>query len=127
MDHNDLQNKQGGSGTTEFYHMDLADYNNRNTINPSNYQLSSNMTNYQQASLMSNYASISHSHTQYLSSQTNQSIGMYGINNTVGQSSSFTFDARSMSIYGAGIASVGMDSGSIIISVVKTSMDGGTV
>ena len=48
--------------------------------------------------------------------QTNQTIGMYAVSNTTGQSSSSTFDARTMSLHGAGIVSVGYSGGSIIIS-----------
>ncbi len=49
--------------------------------------------------------------------QTNQSIGFYAVGNTTVESSSSTFDARSVSIQGAGIASVGYSNGSVIISV----------
>lgn len=49
--------------------------------------------------------------------QSVQTIGVFGVGNTTGQSSSSTFDARSLSFDGAGIASVGMSGGSIIISV----------
>lgn len=48
--------------------------------------------------------------------QTNQTIGVYGISNTTGQSSSSTIDARSLSFEGAGGVSVGMSGGSVIIS-----------
>lgn len=48
--------------------------------------------------------------------QTNQTIGGYAVGNTTGQSSSSTFDARTVSIQGAGAASVGYSNGSIIIS-----------
>ena len=50
-------------------------------------------------------------------SQTNQTIGLYAGGNTTGQSSSSTFDARSLSFSGAGVASVGYSGGSVIISV----------
>ena len=49
--------------------------------------------------------------------QTNQTLGLYGVGNTTGQSSSSTIDARSLSFDGAGIASVGMSGGSVVISV----------
>lgn len=49
--------------------------------------------------------------------QTNQSMGIYAVSNTTGASSSSTIDARSMSFQGAGIASVGMSGGSVVISV----------
>lgn len=48
--------------------------------------------------------------------QTNQTLGIIGVSNTVGQSASSTFDARSLSIEGAGNVSVGMSNGSLIIS-----------
>lgn len=49
-------------------------------------------------------------------SQSNQSIGAYAVSNTT-QSTSHTIDARSLSFHGAGVASVGISNGSIIISV----------
>ena len=49
-------------------------------------------------------------------SQTAQTLGLYGISNTTGQSSSTTVDARSLSIEGAGAVSVGMSGGSLVIS-----------
>jgi len=48
--------------------------------------------------------------------QTNQTQGIYGVGNTAGQSSSSTYDARSLTVSGAGIVSVGNSGGSIIIS-----------
>lgn len=48
--------------------------------------------------------------------QTNQSLGIIGISNTIGQSSSSTFDARSLSIEGAGNISIGMSNGSLVLS-----------
>lgn len=48
--------------------------------------------------------------------QTNQTLGAYMLGNTTGQSSSNTFDARSMSISGAGNVSVGYSGASMIIS-----------
>lgn len=50
-------------------------------------------------------------------SQSNQSLGLYAASNTTGQSSSSTFDARSVSFRGAGIASVGYSNGSVVVSV----------
>lgn len=49
-------------------------------------------------------------------SQSNQTIGGYAVSNTT-QSTSGTIDARSLSFHGAGIASVGISNGSVIISV----------
>src|ERR1700748_2015934 len=51
-----------------------------------------------------------------VATQTNQSIGIYGVSNTT-RSSSGTVDARSLSFQGAGIASVGYTNGSVVISV----------
>lgn len=48
--------------------------------------------------------------------QTNQTIGIYGSSQTTGQSSSSTYDARSLTIRGAGIVSVGNSGGEIIVS-----------
>jgi hypothetical protein len=52
-----------------------------------------------------------------ITSQTNQTQGLYAVGNTTGQSSSSTVDARSITFSGAGAASVGYSSGSVIISV----------
>ena len=49
--------------------------------------------------------------------QSNQTLGIYASSNTTGQSSSSTYDARSLSVVGAGIASVGWSNSSLIISV----------
>lgn len=49
--------------------------------------------------------------------QTNQTLGLYAVSNTTGASSSSTVDARSLSFQGAGVASVGMTNGSVVISV----------
>lgn len=49
-------------------------------------------------------------------SQSAQTVGIYGISNTTGASSSSTVDARSLSFQGAGVVSVGVTNGSIVIS-----------
>lgn len=49
--------------------------------------------------------------------QSNQTLGLYAVGNTTGQSSSSTFDARTISFVGQGIASVGYSAGSVNISV----------
>ena len=54
-----------------------------------------------------------------VANQTNQSIGMYGSSQTVGQSSSTTVDARSISFVGQGIVSVGASNGSILLSATS--------
>lgn len=68
-----------------------------------------------------NNVSFSNSNGQVVASasfaQTNQTVGLYHAGNTTGQSSSSTVDARSISFSGAGIASVGMSGGSVVISV----------
>lgn len=51
-----------------------------------------------------------------LFNQTNQTVGLYATSNTT-QSSSGTQDARSITFVGAGIASVGVSNGSVIVSV----------
>jgi len=48
--------------------------------------------------------------------QTNQTIGIYGSSQTTGQSSSSTYDARSITLRGAGNISVGNSGGEVIIS-----------
>lgn len=48
--------------------------------------------------------------------QTNQSLGMYAVQNTTGQSSSTTMDARTISVAGDGAVSVGYSAGSLRIS-----------
>lgn len=56
--------------------------------------------------------------------QSNQTEGMFAIGNTT-QGSSGTFDARSMSVVGAGNVSVGFTNGSMVISAVGTAPAGG--
>lgn len=48
--------------------------------------------------------------------QTNQTIGLYASSQTTGESSSSTYDARSITFRGAGIVSVGNSGGEFIIS-----------
>lgn len=49
--------------------------------------------------------------------QTAQTLGLYASSQTTAQSSSSTVDARSLSIVGMGVASVGLSAGSFVISV----------
>jgi hypothetical protein len=49
-------------------------------------------------------------------SQSVQTLGLYGSSQTYGQSSSSTYDARSITFVGQGAVSVGMSGGSILIS-----------
>jgi hypothetical protein len=55
-----------------------------------------------------------------VAAQTNQSGGIYALGNTTGQSSSSTYDARTLSIEGAGFISVGWSNGSFRISGTQT-------
>lgn len=48
--------------------------------------------------------------------QTNQTAGLYAVGNTTGQSSSSTFDVRTVSFSGAGNVSVGYSAGNVVIS-----------
>lgn len=52
--------------------------------------------------------------------QSAQTVGLYHVGNTTGQSSSSTVDARSISFDGAGIVSVGMSAGSVRISATQS-------
>lgn len=63
---------------------------------------------------MSNSSVITGSYT--VPTQTNQTLGLFATSNTT-QNSSTTLDARSLTIQGAGIASIGYSNGSIIVSV----------
>lgn len=54
--------------------------------------------------------------------QTNQTIGLYASSQTTGQSSSSTVDARSLTVVGAGVLSVGMSAGSLILSSPGTTV-----
>lgn len=58
--------------------------------------------------------------TASVAAQTNQTVGLYHVGNTTGQSSSSTVDARSISFDGAGIVSVGMSAGSVLISATQS-------
>jgi hypothetical protein len=52
-----------------------------------------------------------------VATQTNQTLGIYASGNTTGATSSSTYDARSLSVQGMGIASVGWSAGVLEISV----------
>ena len=52
--------------------------------------------------------------------QTNQSLGLYGSSQTYGQSSSSTIDARSLTVVGQGIMSVGLSGGSLLVSATQS-------
>lgn len=52
--------------------------------------------------------------------QSNQTGGIYGVGNTTGQSSSSTYDARSLSIDGGGIVSVGWSNGTLRLSATQS-------
>jgi len=54
--------------------------------------------------------------TASVAAQTNQTMGLYASSQTTGQSSSSTLDARSLSMVGAGIISVGLSAGSFYVS-----------
>lgn len=58
--------------------------------------------------------------TASVAAQTNQTLGGYFVGNTTGQSSSSTWDARTLSIDGAGIVSAGWSAGSIRISATQS-------
>lgn len=58
--------------------------------------------------------------TASVAAQTNQTLGIFGSSQTTGQSSSGTVDARSLSFVGAGIISVGLSGGSVLISGPNT-------
>lgn len=51
-----------------------------------------------------------------VAAQTAQTLGVYATSNTTGQSSSSTYDARSLTVRGYGIASIGHSNGSILVS-----------
>jgi fibronectin-binding autotransporter adhesin len=55
-----------------------------------------------------------------ITSQTNQTAGIYAVGNTTGQSSSSTYDARTLSIDGAGIVSVGWSNGTLRVSATQS-------
>jgi hypothetical protein len=55
-----------------------------------------------------------------ITSQTNQSAGIYAVGNTTGQSSSSTYDARTLSIDGAGMISAGWSNSTLRISATQS-------
>jgi trimeric autotransporter adhesin len=67
-----------------------------------------------------NGATVTASYT--VPTQSNQTEGRYAVGNTVGQSSSSTFDARTLSIDGAGEVSVGFSAGSLLVSSPPSSV-----
>ena len=60
-------------------------------------------------------------------SQTVQTIGLYGSSQTYGQSSSSTYDARSITVVGQGAVNIGMSAGSLLISVATNATAGGNI
>lgn len=56
--------------------------------------------------------------------QSNQTVGFYASSQTTGQSSSTTIDARSMTVVGYGVISVGASAGSLLISAPGTTSYG---
>jgi hypothetical protein len=64
--------------------------------------------------------------TASVAGQSNQTEGLYALGNTVGLSSSSTFDARTQSISGAGAVSVGFSGNAMLISAPATSSLVGT-
>lgn len=58
--------------------------------------------------------------TASVAAQTNQTGGLYAVGNTTGQSSSSTFDARTLSFDGAGIVSVGWSNSTLRISATQS-------
>ena len=87
-----------------------------------------NFVNGNGATFTNNAGSVGISYTvPNVPAQTNQTIGIYGSSQTTGQSSSSTFDARSITIRGAGIVSVGNSAGEIIISATGAGGGGGGV
>jgi hypothetical protein len=63
--------------------------------------------------LNSSGLNLSLNHPAWLTTQTNQTVGVYGSSQTTGSASSGTHDARSMSFIGAGIISIGNHSTSV--------------
>jgi hypothetical protein len=89
-----------------------------------------NFVNGNGATFTNNAGSVGLSYTvPTVPAQTNQTIGAYAVSNTTGAASSTTIDARSLSFQGAGVASVGMTNGSVVISVPSGggAGDGGNV
>lgn len=62
--------------------------------------------------------------TASVAAQTAQTVGVYASSQTTGQSSSSTIDARSLSVRGAGIVSVGMSGGELIVSATAPAIGG---
>lgn len=67
---------------------------------------------------MSNNSRITASYTVPV--QSNQTGGIYHVGNTTGQSSSSTYDVRTLSIDGAGIVSAGWSNGTVRISATQS-------
>jgi hypothetical protein len=57
--------------------------------------------------------------------QSAQTVGLYASSNTTSSASSTTLDARSLTIRGAGIASIGMSAGEVVISATSWVLSGG--
>lgn len=72
---------------------------------------------------MSNSSVVTASYT--VPTQTNQTLGIYASSQTVGQSSSSTYDARSLSLVGQGIISAGWSNSSLLISATQSAQTEG--
>jgi hypothetical protein len=88
-----------------------------------------NFVNGNGATFTNNAGSVGISYTvPSVPAQTNQTLGLYASNNTTGVGSSTTVDARSFTVRGAGIISVGYSAGEMLISASAAGAgDGGNV
>lgn len=94
---------------------------NSNTVTGMTFQNSNGLTF--GVSTGASAASITASYT--VPTQTNQTVGLYGVGNTT-QNSSTTLDARTVSFDGLGAMTVGFSNGSVQLSVPVTSSLSGT-
>lgn len=63
---------------------------------------------------------VSLSHPAWITTQTNQTLAVYAVGNTTGQSSSSTYDARTLSVDGGGIVSAGWSNSTLRISATQS-------
>lgn len=88
------------------------------TINATGSEISNAFSNANGLSFGLSAGAITASYT--VPTQSNQTGGVYHVGNTTGQSSSSTYDLRTLSIDGAGIVSAGWSAGSIRISATQS-------
>lgn len=114
-----LSTGAGGSHTIVGSHNGLTSQSNQN-VTAANGGFAFQTLSFSNANGVSFGTSAGSAITGSVAAQTNQSAGIYAVGNTTGQSSSSTYDARTLSVDGAGIVSVGWSNSTLRISATQS-------